>query len=185
METQAPQLSGPSFRLFFTGFMGAGKSTVAQLLSTHFQLPWLDTDRRIEQIMGIPVAQVFERFGEEVFRQSESQVLRDLDQQSAVFIALGGGSLVRPGNLARIQSLGRLVYLKAQPGVLWERIQAQPQAPIRPWAQNGFEAFKQLLEQRELTYGAADWILPTDGKTPKQVVEWIAQEVLRKEMKVL
>ena len=64
--------------LFFVGFLGAGKSTLARNLGGLFHRPHVDTDRLVERALGASVAQIFETEGEGRFREAETAQLRKL-----------------------------------------------------------------------------------------------------------
>jgi shikimate kinase len=179
MEAKASQLSALRNRIFLTGFMGAGKSTVAQCLGDQLNLPWVDTDELIEKKMGRQVDEIFKFQGELAFRNQETQVLKEIKDSPWIIVALGGGTLVRPENQKEVHALGCVVYLQASCSVLWQRIVAQKDGRIRPLVQKGSEFFKKLYEQREATFCASDLTICTEGKTPEQVAQWITQQVMK------
>jgi shikimate kinase len=74
------------------GFMGAGKTTVGNLLAARLGLPFIDSDQVIEKRAGRPVRQIFAEDGEPAFRALEHQVIAELLDGPAVVLALGGGA---------------------------------------------------------------------------------------------
>ena len=85
---------GRSPALVLVGFMGAGKTTAARALAAELGVPPLDSDRELEQELGEPLEQFFDREGEPAFRERERDlVLRLLERPDARVVALGGGAL--------------------------------------------------------------------------------------------
>ncbi|HEY2738306.1 MAG TPA: shikimate kinase, partial [Thermoanaerobaculia bacterium] len=78
-------------RIYLTGFMGSGKSTVGRLLAERLGMPFIDLDAEIEQRAGITVREIFERHGEPVFRRLEQEALRATEEMPDAVVATGGG----------------------------------------------------------------------------------------------
>lgn len=113
--------------IVLVGLMGTGKSTVAWELSRRLKATCLDTDKLVEQRMRKSVREVFSDDGEQVFRDVESDVLREcLQTPAAAVVAAAGGVVLREENramLKRASSQGRalVVWLSAPAAVLVER----------------------------------------------------------------
>ena len=103
--TQSPPLRGAPARaqvICLAGFMGSGKTTVGTLLARQLAWHFVDLDERIEQTAGLAIPQIFERFGEQSFRQIEADQLRAAlgrasELKEATVLALGGGTYAQPG----------------------------------------------------------------------------------------
>ena len=160
-------------RVFLTGFMGCGKSTIGARLATRLSVEFVDLDHRIVNLAGVTVEQIFSERGEDVFRELESRALRSLPNN--VVCALGGGTLVRPANLAWALRESWMVYLRVGLTELVRRLQEDK--TVRPLLQdrNGSPLspiqmeirIRDLLEQREPIYNQAHQILDLDGMTPE------------------
>ena len=146
------------------GFMGAGKSTVARILSPDY----IDLDQTIENQIQMSIADFFRLFGQEDFRQIENEVLKaSLDMDFV--IATGGGIVENPLNLSLLQAQKAVVYLKADFETLWDRIQADKDN-VRPLAQNGRAAAEALFEKRQALYEqVADIVVESAGKSPEEI----------------
>lgn len=111
------------------GLPGSGKSTVGRQLARRLQLPFNDSDQHIEQRIGCPIREFFEREGETSFRDIEEQVLDDLTQRSGV-LSTGGGVVLREVNRQRLHTRGKVVYLKSTPEELMRRLRHDTQRPL-------------------------------------------------------
>ena len=73
--------------IFFVGFLGAGKSTVARNIGCLFCRPYVDTDRMVERVRGKSVCDIFREDGEESFRDTETEVLRSLSEKKSLLVS--------------------------------------------------------------------------------------------------
>jgi len=142
--------------IVFVGFMGAGKSAaldIARLAG----IEAVETDELLERELGMPIAEHFEREGEDAFRAREAEVVGDLlEQADGGAIALGGGSVLSE----RVrEALGRhtVVWLQVDPEEAWERVEDDDDRPLA----RDRSAFGALLAERTSLYEAvADVVLP-------------------------
>jgi shikimate kinase len=169
--------------LVLIGYRGCGKSAVAQLVALRLGWDWVDADVEIELRAGKSIAAIFADDGETAFRDLESAVLNDLLQRDRIVLALGGGVVLREANRKSLRSAcqsgqAKIVWLKASPEVLWERIQAdKTTAARRPnlTVAGGLAEIRQLLTQREPLYQAcADTAIDTEYKPLAQIATEIA-----------
>ncbi|MGI8436551.1 MAG: shikimate kinase, partial [Chthoniobacterales bacterium] len=93
------------------GFMGAGKSSAGRALALRTGLPVFDTDEMAAARAGLTIPQIFAQRGEEYFRRLETERLAGISDLSAKIVVTGGGIVLRAENVARLRSLGRVVYL--------------------------------------------------------------------------
>lgn len=101
--------------------MGAGKSGFGKRLAKKMGRVFLDSDREIEKRTGRSIADLFEKEGEMVFRQLETDWLDQLNQPNAV-VALGGGTACFNDNMERINRMGISIYLELSPKALTDRL---------------------------------------------------------------
>lgn len=109
-------------RIYLTGFMGSGKSTVGPLLAERLGYAFIDLDSSIEASAGKPIRRIFTEQGEDEFRRLESLRLRSASRTARAVIALGGGAIASENNLYFVVTNGTLVYLSVQPSVLAKRL---------------------------------------------------------------
>lgn len=97
--------------IFFIGFLGAGKSTVARNLGRLFNRRHLDTDRMVVHREHASVAELFETIGEQRFRQCERQALEQLKLEKSCLVSCGGGIVECADNVEFMRTMGKVVFL--------------------------------------------------------------------------
>lgn len=145
--------------LFLIGARAAGKTTCGRELAGRLGLPFFDTDFTLQESAGLSVAEIVEREGWEGFRRRESEVLRSLvasaGPQKAV-VATGGGMILEPGNRELLRGHGQVVFLDAPAEVLAARLEASPDAALRPAlvaeGRSALEEVRTVLAARHALY---------------------------------
>ena len=116
--------------LVLVGLMGVGKSTVGRRLGQRLRLPFVDADSEIELAAGMPIAEIFERFGEPYFRDGERRVIARLMDGSPKVIATGGGAFINPETRTLILGEATAVWLDADLDVLVDRVRRRDSRPL-------------------------------------------------------
>lgn len=164
-------------RIIIVGFMGSGKSTVAQALARRLNSTMIDLDAEIAHIEGRSPRQIIEEEGEPAFRQIETQVLgRVLNENDARVIALGGGAWTVPSNRDLIGKNGAIsVWLDAPFELCWQRI--VDSGSERPLARNESQA-RVLYDERRNSYRAAKLHIDAcENKSADQVADEVIQSL--------
>ncbi len=99
-------------RLFIIGPMASGKSLLGRKLSEYLDLPYVDMDKEIELRAGAEISWIFEKEGEEGFRDRESAVLKESSELESFIISTGGGAILRNENRELMRSRGKVIYLE-------------------------------------------------------------------------
>jgi len=170
------RLEPPASAIILTGFMGTGKSVVGRLVADALGLEWVDTDELVERGAGVAISVIFEREGEERFRELESEALRDALSTSGRVVSTGGGVLLREENRAMMQAAGPIICLTANPDAILERTGSDQSRPLLR-CDDPQEAIRNLMSEREQLYAQADYHLDTSSLTVRQVVEKVADIV--------
>ncbi len=157
--------------LVFTGFMGAGKSTIASLTAQRLGRPLYDTDELIVARIGRTIVEIFAAGEEPLFRAVEADVIADvLAARPAAVIALGGGALEDPQTLARVTETALLVNLDVE----WARIRLElPRLKAtRPLLRDRSDAdIQALFDRRQRIYRQAHVTVPVDRGDPNVTAE--------------
>jgi shikimate kinase/3-dehydroquinate synthase len=110
-------------RIFLSGLMGAGKSTVGKALAARATLPLFDLDQLIAQEVGCSVSEFFRERGEAAFRALEQDAIeRLMREQPACIVALGGGAVLRTDTRRKLLEAGFLCTLEASLDELARRV---------------------------------------------------------------
>ena len=166
-------------RIFLTGFMGAGKSTVGRELARRLGCPFIDLDRLIEETAGTTIAEIFSTHGENYFRQLETNTLTGLPSAEACVYATGGGIFMSEDNRRFMRSTGRVVYLRAEWQTLKSRLAGSRDRPLLS-AEDDWSSVKNLYTMRTPAYADADLVVSTDDKSVEQVAAEIFKELSRR-----
>ena len=160
-----------TYNLVLIGFMGAGKSTVARCLKEQLGMEIVEMDQEIERQQSLSIPEIFERYGEEYFRNLETKLLIEMQKKSGVILSCGGGVVMREENVREMKKNGYVVLLTANPQTIYERVKENDNRPLLKGRKN-VEYIAQLMETRREKYeAAADLVLPTDGKKVPQICE--------------
>lgn len=162
-------------RIVLVGPMGAGKTTVGQLLSKKLRLPFKDTDAEIESRTGADIPWIFDVEGEAGFRDRETQVLKDLLSDAVGIIATGGGIVMRDENRALLKSVD-VIYLKAS---LDEQLRRTANDRKRPLLQteDPRSVLQRLMTLRDPLYReVATRVIETDGANSRTIAAQLARE---------
>lgn len=179
-------------RLYLTGFMTSGKSTIGPILANVIGWTFKDLDREIEKIENKKVVEIFESNGEEYFRSIEHKLLSEFSRQNNLVLSLGGGTIIIQKNLELMKNSGKIIYLKSSPEMIYQRIKNKIDRPIfkdlvlseksRP--QDFIDRIKNLQQEREPFYSSADFFIDTDktriGVTVDKLVKIIRKHIHEK-----
>lgn len=150
--------------IFLIGFMGTGKSTIARELKKMLNMECMEMDEMIMKQQGMSISDIFDRYGEDYFRDLESRLLLDLQKKENVIVSCGGGVVVRQENIGHMRGSGKIVLLSATPGTVYERVKNSTNRPILNGNMN-VEYIAGLMEKRREKYeAAADITIVTDEK---------------------
>jgi shikimate kinase len=110
--------------------MGVGKSTVGKRLAQRLHIPFVDADHEIETAAGMTIPEIFERFGEEQFRDGERRVIARLIDGRPKIIATGGGAFMHPKTRELILTSADAVWINAEIDTLAERVKRRDNRPL-------------------------------------------------------
>lgn len=158
--------------IVLVGLMGAGKSTVGRRLAAALKLPFHDADSEIETAAGCSISDFFERYGEPAFREGERRVIARLLQGPRHVLATGGGAFMDPTTRALIKQLGLSIWLRAEIGLLMERVLKRPTRPLLKNA-DPRGTMERLMKERYPVYAEADLTIESNGGPHDAIVQQI------------
>lgn len=164
-------------KIYLVGFMGCGKSAIGRRLSYYLKLPYYDMDTEIVRQQGMTIPEIFEKYGEERFREIETEFLQTFRDERCI-IATGGGVAMRAENRSIMRRTGLVFFLDATFSDIYMRIRNDKNRPIVQRSTR--EELEALYNSRRKFYkeGAHINVL-TENRTLRQVVEYIGFQVTR------
>jgi shikimate kinase len=173
-------------RIYLTGYMTSGKSTIGPILANVLGWQFFDLDKVIENEQNQSVVDIFEDKGEEYFREIETATLIRLSKLDRVIISLGGGTISSNGNFKICKESGKIVYLKVSPEIIYRRIKHKIDRPLfrdlvlRENSEKDFlEKIHSHLSERSKYYEQADITINTDEVKIGLTVDKLAKQIKR------
>ncbi|HUI64750.1 MAG TPA: shikimate kinase [Bacteroidota bacterium] len=173
-----------SGRIFLTGFMASGKSTVGPLLAKELGYQFVDLDREIERSAGRRIGTIFREEGEDVFRRLERDHLQKVAHLDCVVIALGGGALMDKICRQMVAGNGTLIYIRVPVEVILSRLKGVRGRPViaasdgTPLSGSALRArVRSLLREREGVYRTARLTVNAGRRDPDTIVREILKVI--------
>jgi shikimate kinase len=167
--------------IVFIGFMGAGKTSVGQLVARALGREFVDTDQMIERATRMTIGEVFKREGELGFRRREIAAIDRAIAAPGRVIAVGGGAVLSAENRTALKQAGLLVYLRATPETLAVRLSGVDDRPLLNTGDRVGRIRDLLVARGPIYETAGDVAVDTDRLTTEQtaveVLEWYRRRV--------
>ena len=142
--------------LVLIGMSGCGKTTLGKLAAEKLGKTFVDTDAEIIKRIGMSIADYFAAYGEDSFRQVESEVIQEISTQNNLVISTGGGVIKNPENIRWLKGNGTVIWIQRDPELL-ESGNGRPLVPDQ-------DAVRRLYKERLPLYtAAAETIIENDG----------------------
>ena len=165
--------------IVIVGSMGAGKTTIGRELANKIGVSFMDSDDKIIELAGKTIEEIFQKDGENVFRNFEYAAVKTCLSQGLGVVSTGGGAFVQENTHALIQEQGLSVYLRADVDTLIDRIQNDKcdGKAIRPLLEKSDpkSELRDLLSLRSASYEKADIIIDTDQLSVEEAVNAVIQ----------
>ena len=159
------------FNLVLIGFMGSGKTTVAEYLHGLLEMEVVEMDQVISLRQQMSIPEIFGKYGEEYFRDLETELLKELQEKTNVVISCGGGVPLREQNVQEMKKNGTVIWLTASAETIYELVKEDQNRPLLK-DRMSVEGIARLMESRREKYErASDILIATDGKTIEQIGE--------------
>lgn len=145
--------------------MGTGKTSVGMCVARSLGFRFVDTDKLVVKRAGKPIPKIFEESGEDRFRELETEALRSCVGGEGLVISTGGGLVTREENRVILSEIGYVVWLKASPETIYERVRRNRGRPLLRTA-DPLATIRELLAAREELYAScADLTIKSDDLT--------------------
>lgn len=164
-------------KVYLVGYMGCGKSAIGKRLSFATKMPYYDMDTEIVKKMGMTIPEIFEKYGEEHFRQIETDFLRNFRDEYCI-IATGGGVPMRKENREIMRRTGIVFFLNAPFRDIWRRIASDRNRPIVQRSTRG--DLEKLFNERKPHYlHVAHFKVETENRSLRDIMDYIAFQIRR------
>ena len=162
--------------LWLIGMMGSGKTTVGRLVADASGIAFFDTDAEVEARTGKSIVEVWAEGGEELFSSVETDVISDSARLDSGVVATGNAAITDPATRRIISTSGTVVWLRAQPGELVERLKGMVGRPLLDAGDDLEATLRDLAIRRSGTYRAlADHTVDVDGRSPADIASEIGE----------
>ncbi len=165
--------------IILVGFMGCGKTTIGHLLAQILGKTYVDTDKLIEDQVGMSISRIFELKGEPYFRKLEKEAISTLDKLDNNIISVGGGMPCHDDNMHILNKLGTTIYIKVSKPSLAKRLYNDTTRPII----QGHDSLKSLeksisnkLRERKSYYEQADFTI-LGNSLPEKLAKRIIKKI--------
>lgn len=163
-------------KIVLVGYMGSGKSTLGNALSSHYQIPFIDLDQFIEEAEGMSIVDLFESKGAIYFRKAETNALKTLSERKDDFVlSTGGGTPCYGTNMDILLSMTpHLFYVKLSVNSLAKRLEGtQSTRPLIASLKNSelAEFVGKHLFERTYYYNKSHHIITADDQSVAQTLD--------------
>ena len=160
------------------GYRGTGKSVVAQQLAVRLGLKVVSLDEELQQKAGKGIPEVVQERGWPGFRDLEEEVVRAFAARDGQVIDCGGGVIEREANFDTLRAAGPVVWLKASPQTIVDRIAGDDQRPSLTGTKSFTDEIVEVLQRRTPLYQRiAHHTVDTDARTIEEVTSEVCKLV--------
>ena len=161
-------------RIFLTGYMGAGKTTLGKAFAREMNVPFIDLDWYIEERFHKSIRELFTERGEASFRELERNMLHEVGEFEDVVVSTGGGTPCFFDNMDYMNACGDTVFLQVEPEVLFHRLKVAKQQ--RPLLENKSDEelmnfICEALQKRHPFYSQAKFLFRADELEDKSQIQ--------------
>ena len=160
------------------GFRGAGKTTIAKLLSKNLDKKLVSTDEEIEKKTKMPIGKFVKKYGWDKFREVESDVIEYISDFDDCIFDTGGGIVMRNENVINLKKNALIVLLTADIKTITSRLRSGKERPALTKKGDYLNEIKDVLQEREERYkNAADYTIDTSRLKPEEACNLIMHYV--------
>jgi shikimate kinase len=176
----ANALPRPDRSIVLVGLMGAGKSTVGRRLAKRLGLPFVDSDEEIEKAADHKISEIFDRFGEDGFRDGERRVIMRLIEGAPKVVATGGGAFMDSRTRGLILERCTAIWLDADVETLAERVSRRDHRPLLS-GRDPLPLLRELAARRNPIYAEAHHHVRSQSVPHERAVERIIEALASRE----
>ena len=167
-----------SKNIFIVGAMGSGKSTIGKLLAKKLKKKFLDTDHEVEVYTNYDISTIFKKFGEELFRDKETEILNKLKDKENLVISTGGGIILKNENINLMKEIGTIVFLDINLETQIKRVKYRKHRPLLQNSNLQIELKKLKINRDPIYNKISDYIIEVSSKDKNTIVDEIRKILL-------
>ena len=167
-----------SKNIFIVGAMGSGKSTIGKLLAKKLKKKFLDTDHEVEVYTNYDISTIFKKFGEELFRDKETEILNKLKDKENLVISTGGGIILKNENINLMKEIGTIVFLDINLETQIKRVKYRKHRPLLQNSNLQIELKKLKINRDPIYNKISDYIIEVSSKDKNTIVDEIQKILL-------
>ena len=163
--------------IILIGMRGAGKTTIAKLLSKKLQKEVIETDDLVAKKAGMTIVDIVKKNGWDYFRNLESEVIQDIAEKNNIIISCGGGVVTRQKNKDTLKQNGKVFWLQVSVATLLKRIgndQNRPSLTGKPQKEDMEETLK---NRYDLYKNTSNVIIDTEKLSKKEIAHKIIESL--------
>ena len=157
--------------LVFLGMMGSGKSSIGNLVSKKLGFPFIDIDNLIEENTGMSISEIFEKEGEDYFRDIEEKITLKFLKKIKNVVSLGGGGFINTKIRKEILRNHFSFWLNWDESILIKRIKNSKKRPLA--SKSTEQEIKTIINKRKKIYSKADFKINCNKLTKSEIVKTI------------
>ena len=157
--------------IVFLGMMGSGKTSIGQLVSKKLNLQFYDIDQIIEKELDMSISVIFERKGEEFFREFEEKITLKILKKKWIVISLGGGAFINKKIREEILKNHVSFWLKWNSKTLIQRIKNNMKRPIA--LRSSTNELVNLIKKRSIAYSESKHKINCEQLSKNEIVSKI------------
>lgn len=170
MEKTYKEILLENSNIVLIGMPSCGKSLIANLLINRLNMKVIDTDSEIEKRIKMEIKDYFAKYGEDSFRDIESEVINDIYKTSGNIISTGGGVIKRKENIDKLKQNGIIIFINRD----ISNLKATDSRPLS----NNIDKLKKLYEERLPLYKKYSDIEIDNNKNINEVIDEIYRKVM-------
>lgn len=157
--------------------MGSGKSTVGLILAERLIFLFIDLDTIIELYEDMAIPEIFKKYGEKHFRDTESAVIAKVYRNKGCVFSCGGGVVLRSKNIKIIRKNSYVVHLDVSEEGVFNRLKTENTRPLLAGDDKKEKIGTLIRERKELYRNNCDLSINTDENTPEEIADYIIQKI--------
>jgi len=155
--------------LVFLGMMGSGKSSIGYLVSKKLDLPFIDIDILIAESVGMSISEIFEKKGEDYFRNLEEKITLKSLKNIRNVVSLGGGGFINDKIRKETLTNHFSFWLNWDESILIKRIKNSKKRPLA-FRSTGQE-IREIIKSRSKIYTNAQFKINCNKLTKTEIVK--------------